>query len=59
MVSGRHTVTDPFRYVFVVAYARSGSTLLQAILASLVGFWMVGENADALGGLFDSVQAAT
>jgi hypothetical protein len=54
----RARAADPFRYVFIVTYARSGSTLLQAVLGGLFGFWMMGENADALGGLFDSYRAA-
>lgn len=50
--------SEPYRFVFVVTYARSGSTVLQAILASLDGFWMTGENAGALEGLFDSYRRA-
>jgi hypothetical protein len=42
------------RYLFIVTYARSGSTLLQKILAGIPGCHLVGENADALGGLFAS-----
>jgi hypothetical protein len=54
-----HPTADlPYRYVFVVAYARSGSTLLQKILASIDGFHVTGENADALAGLFFSYQSA-
>jgi hypothetical protein len=48
----------PFRYVFVVAYGRSGSTVVQKVLASIDGFHVTGENADALGGLFFSYQSA-
>jgi hypothetical protein len=55
----RQSTADlPYRYVFVVAYARSGSTLLQKILASIDGFHVTGENADALAGLFFSYQSA-
>src|SRR6187397_2659063 len=48
----------PFRYVFIVAYGRSGSTVLQKILASIDGFHVTGENADALAGLFYSYRSA-
>ena len=49
---------SPFRYVFIVAYARSGSTLLQRVLASIDGFLATSENADALSGLFFAYQTA-
>lgn len=52
------TADLPFRYVFLVAYARSGSTLLEKVLASIAGFHLTGENADALSGLFFSYQRA-
>jgi hypothetical protein len=48
----------PEQYLFVVAYGRSGSTLLQSILASIPGCHMAGENADALGGLFATWRSA-
>lgn len=41
-------------YVFIVTYARSGSSLLQKILNSIPGSHISGENGDALGGLFTS-----
>lgn len=46
------------QYVFIVTYARSGSTLLQKILAGIAGCHITGENGDALGGLFASWRAA-
>jgi hypothetical protein len=49
---------QPVQYLFVIAYGRSGSTLLQSILASIPGCHMTGENADALGGLFATWGAA-
>jgi len=49
---------SPFRYVFIVAYARSGSTMLQQVLASIEGFLATSENADALSGLFFAYQSA-
>jgi hypothetical protein len=52
------TTDLPFRYVFVVAYARSGATVLQKVLASIAGFHVTAENADALSGLFFSYQSA-
>ena len=46
------------RYAFIVTYGRSGSTLLQKIIASASGTHFVGENNDALAGLFASYRAA-
>jgi hypothetical protein len=46
------------RYVFIVTYGRSGSTLLQAILGAIPSCHMAGENHDILGGLFRSWQNA-
>ncbi len=48
----------PFRYVFVVAYARAGSAMLQKVLASIDGFHVTSDNADALNGLFFAYQSA-
>ena len=39
-------------FVFIVAYGRSGSTLLQGVLNSTPGFLIRGENRDALRHLF-------
>lgn len=39
----------PERFVFVVTYGRSGSTLLQAVLNTLPGWCIRGENADVFG----------
>jgi hypothetical protein len=50
--------SGPYRYVFIVTYARSGSTVLQKILGSIDGFYVAGENGGALFGLFQSYQAA-
>jgi hypothetical protein len=46
------------RYAFIITYGRSGSTLLQKIIASAPGTHFVGENNDALAGLFASYRAA-
>lgn len=50
--------SEPVQFLFVIAYGRSGSTLLQSILASIPGCHMTGENADALGGLYATWGAA-
>jgi hypothetical protein len=47
------------RYIFIVTYGRSGSTLLQKIIAQIPGCHMTGENDDALGGLYRSWKSAT
>lgn len=48
----------PVRYIFIVTYGRSGSTLLQKVIAQIPGCHMTGENEDALGGLFKSWRSA-
>jgi sulfotransferase family protein len=45
-------------FVFIVAYGRSGSTLLQSMLATVPRSHIMGENQDALAGLFQSYRSA-
>ncbi len=45
-------------YVFIITYARSGSTLLQAVLNSTPGVVIRGENGGVLFHLFKAVDAA-
>lgn len=45
------------RYVFIVTYGRSGSTLLQKVIGKAPGFYIAGENKDALFGLYDSCRS--
>ncbi len=45
-------VRDDLRYLFIVTYGRSGSTLLQGILDSIPGYLIRGENRNALFRLF-------
>jgi len=45
------------KVAIIATYGRSGSTLLSAILSSVAGFHMAGENGDAMRGLFHSVKA--
>ncbi len=45
------------RYVFIVTYGRSGSTILQKIIGKAPGFYIAGENRDALFGLYDSCRS--
>lgn len=40
------------RYVFIVTYGRSGSTLLQALLNALPGYYIRGENNNILMSIF-------
>ena len=47
------------RFVLIVTYARSGSTVLQSVLASIPGSHIMGENGDALAGLFASWRSAS
>jgi hypothetical protein len=52
---GRHTgsVRD-YRYVFVVTYGRSGSTLLMGLLNTIPGYRINGENYNALYRLYQA-----
>jgi Sulfotransferase family len=54
----RHATTER-RFVFIITYARSGSTLLQKIIASIPGCHFNGENCDVLGGLYASFRSAS
>lgn len=46
-----------FRFVLVVTYGRTGSTLLMGVLNSTKGISVRGENYDLCGGLFQSYKA--
>lgn len=46
------------QYVFIVTYARSGSSLLQSLISSADGAYIAGENTDALWGLYKSYASA-
>ena len=50
-------MTDRLRFVTVVTYGRTGSTVLQAALNALPGVIVRGENYSALRGLNAYVQA--
>jgi hypothetical protein len=49
----------PRRYLFIVTYGRTGSTLLQKLLGSIPGVYMAGENHNSLHGTFDAWRNAT
>ncbi|MDG4675988.1 sulfotransferase [Shinella sp. 838] len=49
---------DPYRYVFIFTYGRSGSTLLMGYLNSLPGFCIRGENYNALAHLCNFYRSA-
>jgi hypothetical protein len=51
-ITHRHDRAAPLRYLFVMTYGRSGSTLLQGILNSIPGFLIRGENRDAVYHLY-------
>lgn len=46
------------RYLFIVTYGRTGSTLLQKVLNRLPGTYIAGENHNALYGVFDAWRNA-
>jgi Sulfotransferase family len=48
---------DDYRYVFVVTYGRSGSTLLMSLLNAIPGYRICGENYNALYRLYQADAA--
>ena len=48
-----------YRYLFIITYGRTGSTLLQKLLGSLPGYYMAGENHNCLHGTFEAWRNAT
>jgi hypothetical protein len=50
---------DNYRYVFIVTYGRSGSTLLMSILNTIPGYRVNGENYAALYRLYQASAAIT
>lgn len=50
---------DRYRYVFIVTYGRSGSTLLMSILNTIPGYRINGENYNALYRLYQADAAIT
>lgn len=48
----------PERYVFIVTYGRTGSTLLQKLIGEMPGVYMAGENHDCLRGVFEAWRDA-
>jgi hypothetical protein len=44
--------TPPERYLFIITYGRTGSTLLQKLLGSIPGNYIAGENHNSLHGTF-------
>jgi hypothetical protein len=47
------------RYLFIVTYGRTGSTLLQKLLGSIPGYYVAGENHNSLHGIFEAWRNAT
>jgi hypothetical protein len=54
----RASAVEHYRYVFIVTYGRSGSTLLMSLLNTIPGYRIVGENYNALHHLYQAVAAA-
>lgn len=50
-------VWSNYRYIFLVTYARSGSTLLQSLLNSCEGVQIRGENSGTLYHLYKAIRA--
>jgi Sulfotransferase family len=58
ILRGSGTVHD-YRYVFIVTYGRSGSTLLMSLLNTIPGYRIGGENYNALYRLYQADAAIT
>jgi hypothetical protein len=58
ILRGGGTVHD-YRYVFIVTYGRSGSTLLMSLLNTIPGYRINGENYNALYRLYQADAAIT
>lgn len=57
--SARLGAAAPERYLFIVTYGRTGSTLLQKLLGSLPGHYMAGENHACLHGVYAAWRDAS
>lgn len=58
ILRGSGTVHD-YKYVFIVTYGRSGSTLLMSLLNTIPGYRISGENYNALYRLYQADAAIT
>jgi sulfotransferase family protein len=56
-VARRHRTAGSYRYVFIVTYGRSGSTLLMSLLNTIPGYRINGENYNALYRLYQADAA--
>ncbi|MEV0157507.1 sulfotransferase [Micromonospora sp. NPDC050686] len=56
-LSRRADDSRQYRYVFVVTYGRSGSTLLMGLLNTIPGYRIRGENDNSLYGLYQACTA--
>ncbi|MGH3679354.1 MAG: sulfotransferase family protein [Natronosporangium sp.] len=56
-MAGSTTTADKYRYVFIVTYGRSGSTLLMSLLNTIPGYRINGENNNALYRLYQANAA--
>lgn len=54
LLGGRSDAIADYRYVFVVTYGRSGSTLLMGLLNTIPGYRINGENYNALYRLYQA-----
>lgn len=52
-----HGAADRYRYLFVVTYGRSGSTLLTGLLNTIPGYRIAGENGNVLYRLYQADAA--
>jgi hypothetical protein len=53
------STSAPERYVFIVTYGRTGSTVLQKLLNTMPGVYVAGENHGVVRGLFEAWRNAT
>jgi hypothetical protein len=47
-----------YKYLFIITYGRTGSTLLQKILCTIPGYYIAGENQNAFFGIYESYRSS-
>jgi Sulfotransferase family len=47
---------EAYKYLFIITFGRTGSTLLQKLLCNIPGYYIAGENLDAIYGIYYSYK---
>jgi Sulfotransferase family len=54
--SATGAAAEYYKYLFIITFGRTGSTLLQKLLCTIPGYYIAGENHDAIYGLYHSYK---